>query len=216
MVNRALTVDGDAAGEGGAANVPPSALLAALSHAFAYPADGLDKTLVALGNLSSEARSGHETRIAHVIASSKRFGSRTEEQLAYTRLFIGSFKMEAPPYASYYLDKDHLMYAQPAVDVKAIYRQFGIDLKETEKMPADHLRYLLAFCSLLARRHEETGEAAFAESYADFRDEFILSWLPECRKLVNRYAEAPYYPELVALIVEVLEENPTVDRDRNE
>ena len=189
----------------GRAAVPASALLVALSQAFSYPAKGLAATLRPMEKLTVEEKGGHDRRIAHVLASSKHFANLMDEQLAYTRLFIGSLKMEAPPYASFYLDEGHLMNGQHAVEVAAVYRQFGIRLGEKEASPPDHLRYLLAFCALLAKRYEETGEDAFAESYADFRDTYILSWVGECRKLVNRNAEKPYYPELIALVVDVLE-----------
>ena len=207
MVEAHCKAQGKAQGEAdkrGGTCVPCSALLAAVSRAFAYPAEGLAPTLEPLRELDAGQRGVHAQRIAQVLAAGGRFSSRTDEQLAYTRLFIGSFKMEAPPYASYYLDDDHLMNGQPAVEVAAVYRQFGIELDSSQIAPPDHLRYLLAFCALLARRFEETGDEAFAESYADFRDEFILSWIGECRSLVNRYAESSYYPELIALIVEVL------------
>ena len=93
----------------------------------------------------------------------------------------------------------------------AIYAQFGIELDPKEIAPADHLRYLLAFLALMAQRYEETGETAFAEAYVDFRDEYVLSWIDQCRELVDKYAEEPYYPALVALIVEVLRDDGAAD-----
>ena len=185
--------------------VPPAALVSALSQAFAYPWNGLGETTVAL-------RAFRETlpedllleRVTDVLAKSETFDDRTAEQLAYTRLFIGSFKMEAPPYASYYLEETHTMNGQAAAEVEAVYAQFGLELDPKEIAPADHLRYLLAFLALMAARYEETGELAFAEAYADFRDEYVLTWIEECATLVDRYAEHSYYPALMALIVDVL------------
>jgi len=204
MVEDVPASQGPAESGGGSAAVPPALLLAALSQAFTYPAQGIESTLEPLKALTDAQRGDYAQRIAYVIAASARFADRTAEQLAYTRLFIGSFKMEAPPYASYYLDENHQMNAQPAVEVAAVYRKFGIELGSDQIAPPDHLRYLLAFCALLAKRYEETGETAFAESYVEFKDTYILSWLGECRALVNRYAESSYYPELMALIAEVL------------
>lgn len=166
-------------------------MLEALARAFSYPWDGVAEALspVVEGRLGGMAA---------------QFADRTAEQLAYTRLFIGSFKMEAPPYASYYLEEDHTINGRAAVEVEAVYRQFGIQLDAREFAPADHLRYLLSFLYLMAARFEETGEPAFAEAYADFRDEYLLTWVDQFQALVEKYAEAPYYPALVALIVDVL------------
>ena len=178
--------------------VAPANMLAALSHAFAYPWNGIAGTL----------STGESVPLAPLAELEKlaagEFADRTAEQLAYTRLFIGSFKMEAPPYASYYLEEDHTLNGRAAVEAAAVYAQFGLELDSKEFAPADHLRYLLAFLALLAQRYEETGEEAFAEAYADFRDEYVLSWIDQFQELVDKYAEDAYYPALVALIVDVL------------
>jgi len=185
--------------------VPPAALVSALSQAFAYPWNGLGETTVALRAFRETLSEGLLLeRVTDVLAKSETFDDRTAEQLAYTRLFIGSFKMEAPPYASYYLEETHTMNGRAAAEVEAVYAQFGLELDPKEIAPADHLRYLLAFLALMAARYEETGELAFAEAYADFRDEYVLTWIEECATLVDRYAEHPYYPALMALIVDVL------------
>lgn len=183
-------------------SVPPSELLEALSAALSYPWNGLAETVEPLRALSGS--DAYAERIACVLRRSEQFDDRTHVQLAYTRLFIGSFKMEAPPYASYYLEKDHILNGRAAAEVKAVYAQFGIELDSDQIAPADHLRYLLAFLALMAKRFEETGDSAFAEAYADFRDEYVLSWIDQCKSLVDTYAEEPYYPELFAFIVDVL------------
>ncbi len=187
--------------------VPAPALLDALSRAFAYPVNGVDETTAALRALDAEARSGFERLIDEALGASGGFVDRTAEQLAYTRLFIGSLKMEAPPYASYYLEEEHILNGRAAVEVSAIYRQFGLELGPGEIAPPDHLRFLVAFLALLAGRWQETGEEAFAEAYADFRDEYVLLWIDACLDLVRRNAEEPYYPALMALIVAVLKGN---------
>ena len=188
-------------------SVPASSLLEALSQAFAYPVNGLAETTAALRALDADAIGAHAGLLNEALALAGDFATQTDEQLAYTRLFIGSMRMEAPPYASYYLEQDHTLYGQAAIEVQAIYNEFGIELDSAEIAPPDHLRYLLAFLSLLARRYEETGEAAFAEAYADFRDAYLLTWVDDCKALVDRCAEEPrYYPALMALIVAVLKD----------
>ena len=188
-------------------SVPASSLLAALSQAFAYPVSGLAETTTALRALDAKAIGAYAGLLDEALTLADGFATQTDEQLAYTRLFIGSMHMEAPPYASYYLEQEHTLYGQAAVEVKAIYNEFGIELDPKEIAPPDHLRYLLAFLSLLARRYEETGEPAFAEAYADFRDAYLLTWIDDCKALVDRCAEEPgYYPALMALIVAVLKD----------
>ena len=190
-----------------AAHICASCLLDALSKAFVYPWNGIDETTEALRALSKEQRGAYDEQIDAVLDSIDQFEDLTAAQLAYTRLFIGSFRMEAPPYGSYYLDADHMLYGQMEVEVRSVFEQFGIQLGPDEKVPADHLRYLLAFLSLLARRYEETGEEAFAEAFVDFRAEYVLCWIGSFKELVHKYAEQPYYRLLVDLIVDVLTED---------
>ncbi len=185
--------------------VPSAALLDALSKAFSYPMDGMETTTPALEILEPEQCGSFYEDVKKVLAASRTFETRTDEQLAYTRLFIGSFKMYAPPYASYYLSGVGQIGGATTSEVRDIFCQFGIKLGDEENAPADHLRYLLAFLALMARRYEETGDEAFAEAYADFRDEYILSWIHQCQTLVEKYAEHDYYKLLVALIVSVME-----------
>lgn len=184
--------------------LPASGLVSALSNAFSYPVRGLDETLEALRDLEDAQKGAYKGLIDEVLSARDAFAERTAEQLAYTRLFIGSLKMEAPPYASFYLEEEHTLNGQAAVEVEAVFREFGIQLDPKEIAPADHLRYLLAFLALLARRYEETGESAFFEAYADFRDAYVLTWIDDFADLVRRNAEEPYYPALVALIVAVM------------
>ena len=184
--------------------VPASRLLKALSHAFSYPWNGIAETVAYLRGLEAGDVGPFAEALETTLRASDCFSDRTAEQLAYTRLFIGSFKMEAPPYASYYLEEGHTLNGRAAAEVEAVYRQFGIELDAREFAPADHLRYLLSFLYLVAARFEETGERAFAEAYADFRDDYLLTWIGQFQELVNKYAEAPYYPALVSLIADVL------------
>ena len=184
--------------------IPPAQLMHALSQAFSYPMQGIEPTIESLIALGEQARGPWGELIDEAVKAARQFADRTAEQLAYTRLFIGSLRMEAPPYASYYLEEEHTLNGQAAVEVAAVYAQFGLQLGSAEIAPADHLRYLLAFLALLAARWEETGELAFAEAYADFRDEYVLTWIDDCAKLVQLNAEEPYYPALMTLIVAVL------------
>lgn len=186
----------------------PSTLLNACAQAFSYPDDGIAATLESLSLVweSGDATLSKDIKedIVKVVESSAQFEDETAEKLAYTRLFIGSLKMEAPPYASYYMTDNHTLNGRVAIEVDAVYKQFGIQLGEKEIAPADHLRYMLSFLSLLAARFEETGENAFAEAYSDFRDAFILPWYDRFQQLVEANADAPYYPALVQLIQDVL------------
>ncbi len=182
---------------------PSSSLLVVLSQAFSYPARGVDETLSGLCTLDSEDCGPYAADVEAVLDAARSFADDTQAQLAYTRLFIGSFKMEAPPYASYYLDGAREVEGATTAEVRAVYRQFGVQLDERQHAPADHLRYLLAFEAQLARRFEETGRCEFAEAYEDFACAYLRSWLPTFVERVDAHAEQVYYRLLTRLIADV-------------
>lgn len=132
--------------------LPSAALLDALSKAYSYPSEGIEETATALGALAAEDCGGCFDDVRQVIDASSAFATRVDGQLAYTRLFIGSFKMEAPPYASYYLDGEHLLAGKTAAEVCGVYRQFGIELFRRREGPGGPY-------SLPARVSRPHGEA---------------------------------------------------------
>lgn len=213
MVDGAADARGAAAVERGGADgakgfgVASSALIGALSQAFRYPQEGIEATLGALREVAAQRGGFADRALRELMAARAGLSDRTAEQLAYTRLFIGSFHMEAPPYASYYLDGG-MVGGRTSSEVEAVYRQFGLSLGSAETSPPDHLRYLLAFLALLARRFEEAGARAFADAYADFRDAYVLSWTEPFRARVQRAAEYAYYPTLVSCIDRALRDEP--------
>jgi TorA maturation chaperone TorD len=183
--------------------IPSYALVSALSQAFSYPAHGIDDTIGALRALDDADCGRHAESVADVCAAADELSDDIRTQLAYTRLFIGSFKMEAPPYASYYLDGAREVEGPTTAKVRAVYRQFGLELDADEHAPADHLRYLLAFEAQLARRFEETAHPAFAEAFCDFANDYLRSWLPAFSELVSAHAEQSFYCLLARLVADV-------------
>lgn len=199
--SRRSPASGDNAASAG--TVPSYALVSALSQAFSYPSHGIDDTIGALRALDDADCGRHAGSVADVCAAADELSDDIRAQLAYTRLFIGSFKMEAPPFASYYLDGAHEVEGPTTAKVRAVYRQFGLQLGANEHMPADHLRYLLAFEAQLARHFEETAQPAFAEAFCDFANDYLRSWLPAFSELVSAHAEQSFYRLLACLVVDV-------------
>lgn len=199
--------------QNGAADVAPSALLVALSTALAYPVDGLQAALAPLRSCVTDAACArYAAALEELLSMAEAFTAPGVEQphgaeaaqLEYTRLFIGSFKMYAPPYASYYVDGEHQVQGPTTVEVAQLYAQFGLELAPGEHECADHVRYLLAFAALLAHTYEQRGQEEFAEAYRDFVDLYILRWLPELMRLTGEYAEFSFYPALVGFVEGVL------------
>lgn len=173
-------------------SLPPAALLEALACAFECPREGLAATLNRLSRLraGADAKDAPDAQLGtlaplidEALASPLIDAPLVEQRLAYARLFVGSPHMEAPPYASYYLDPGQRLFGPTCAAVEETYRLFGVQVGDDSGTPADHLRYLLSFLALLARRFEESGSEEFVEAFRDFAACYLLPWIDDCRAL---------------------------------
>ena len=128
----------------------------------------------------------------------------TAFQLDYTRLFIGSLKMYAPPYASYYIDGDSLLYGPTAAEIENLYAQFGLEIKKDEHDMPDHIRFLLAFLAVLAQGYEKGGERDFALAYADFKSEYFSSWVGDFKQKICESTEYSYFKVLIDFTIKMV------------
>ncbi|MDO4182224.1 MAG: molecular chaperone TorD family protein [Coriobacteriia bacterium] len=193
-------------------DVPEASLLSALSALWTYPLHGIDGVFDQLEDFcADESQLLCKPDLERLRELLDDFRHTTEEivgadalQLEYTRLFIGSFRMYAAPYASFYLDSENQVYGPTAAEIENLYAQFGLEIKQDEHDMPDHLRFLLAFMSLLATSYESTGKADFALAYQDFKEEYVDSWLPDLRANVQKYAEYDYFKALLDFTIEHL------------
>ena len=187
-------------------HVPASLAIECLSQLWGYPTKVGDDVAEALDGLADACaddaeRAGaslalHDAFSAYVESTEIIVGA-SAAQLDYTRLFIGSFKMYAPPYASYYLDGTDQVFGPTAAALEDVYAQFGLEVSRSGHEMPDHIRNILFFMSLLAKSFEQTGSRDFALAYTDFKEDFFDSWIEQFADKVHRYSEYPFYPELV-------------------
>lgn len=185
--------------------VAPSALLEKLALLWKYPEGGADSVAAELSRMEGDAAlAGYREEIA---ALESAFSSYAESdkvvvgadlvQLDYTRLFIGSFKMYAPPYASFYTDGADQIFGPTAVAVEDLYAQFGLQIKDDEHDMPDHIRYLLTFMALLAKAFEQTGSKDAACAYEDFKQEFLDPWSAQFSEKIHTYTDYGFFKSLI-------------------
>lgn len=185
--------------------VAPSVLLEGLARLWGYPedADALSTQLACMKQSPElQEYAAAISELEHALGAYKESTETVVgahlSQLDYTRLFIGSFKMYASPYASYYIDGADQVFGPTAVAVEDLYAQFGLEIKAEEHDMPDHIRYLLMFLSLLARAYEQTDSRDMALAYEDFKQEFLDSWSSQFAERVHTYTEYAFYPALIS------------------
>lgn len=119
----------------------------------------------------------------------------------FSRLFIGPFKLLAPPYGSVYLDNSGKLMGDSTVDVKDIYRQDGLNVS-IKDMP-DHITIELEFMYFLIFKGIETVNISDFEKHSYFlqRQRFFLDthlarWITDFTKNIAQNAQTEFYRNL--------------------
>lgn len=118
----------------------------------------------------------------------------------HARLFIGPFRLVAPPYGSLYLDDAKTVMGESTGKVSAFYGSCGLHLADDFHEMPDHIAVELEFLSFLAHKERESvaagdrGEASrFAGLQIAFLDRFLLPWLSPFTRSVMEGTESPFY-----------------------
>ncbi len=129
-------------------------------------------------------------------------GQVSPESLAveHARLFVGPFKLVAPPYGSLYLDGVKTVMGESTGRVSSFYASCGLHLADDFHEMPDHIAVELEFLSLLAHREREsvaTGDRGEANRFTglqrSFLDRFLLPWLSPFTRSILEGTESPFY-----------------------
>lgn len=129
-------------------------------------------------------------------------GETTVEALLveHTRLFLGPFKLVAPPYGSVWLDDQKTVMGDSTQKVATFYHTCGLQLADDFHELPDHFAVELEFLSYLAFKQREAataGDSAEVERLKglqhEFLDNFLLPWLTQFTDAVINDGEAPFY-----------------------
>jgi len=140
--------------------------------------------------------------------------SKAEEgqQLAmareYTRLFIDAFPhVIAPPYGSFYLEKERLASMKTISEVLRFYHEAGFTLKEDLHDLPDHIVHELQFMGILAGEESQASgneKIRLEEIQMNFLSRFILLWVPTFCEKVAEHSDYPFYHHLGNLTKEFI------------
>jgi DMSO reductase family type II enzyme chaperone len=139
-------------------------------------------------------------------------GAKEGEQLAmareYTQLFINaSPHVIAPPYGSFYLEKEGLVSAKATLEVLHFYHEVGFILKEDLRDLPDHIAHELEFMGILAIEESQAmgnEKIKLEEIQMNFLSRFILPWVPAFCEKVAEHSRYPFYHHLANLTKEFI------------
>lgn len=137
-------------------------------------------------------------------------------QVEYTRLFIGPFRLPAPPYESVYRQesKGRLM-GESTLAVKQMYQGEMLTMGSAVHDLPDHIIAETEFMSHLAVRDALTWDEAnertalLIDKQDAFLTEHLTQWIPKFSEAVCEHSREPLYAHLVKLTVSLI----SLDRD---
>lgn len=88
-----------------------------------------------------------------IVEMGSAIGDEGEERLhkAYNRLFVGPFKLPAPPWGSVYLDPEQVIFGNETLELRDWMRGNGVELHLPDKEPEDHFGIMLSMFSFAAQ-----------------------------------------------------------------
>ena len=101
-----------------------------------------------------------------------------EAEFVFNRLFVGPMALQAPPYASYYLEPEPQLMGKTTLKVRRLYEMAGLVSPLQGRLPEDHLGVELdAALGLLALAERFDVEEPRA-LWRYFLHEHLASWVP--------------------------------------
>lgn len=132
----------------------------------------------------------------------------------YTRMFIGPYQLEAPLWASSYLNKDQLLFQTETMMVRQLYAKYFLEQYSIWREPDDHLGLELDFLYqlnlLLMEKIEEKEKEEIIRDQIDFLDNHLLLWVPQLRIKVEESAKLEFYRGTVKILHGFLEMDSAV------
>jgi TorA maturation chaperone TorD len=118
----------------------------------------------------------------------------------FTRLFVGPYRLPAPPYESVYTSPERLVMQEAAWQVRQEYARAGLQVRKQDSPPPDHVGLELHFMAFLCRqtlRALQAGEPSAAEgllrSQKEFFERHLVRWLPRFCEDVLKSAQTDLY-----------------------
>jgi len=118
----------------------------------------------------------------------------------YSRLFVGPFRLPAPPYGSVYLEQENRVMGLSTNDAADFYSGEGLDLSEGFLEAPDHIAVELEFVQFLAQRESEAlgmSDMKQASYYADrqrvFLERHLGAWVSQFTQRIIEETRTDFY-----------------------
>ena len=130
----------------------------------------------------------------------------------YTRLFMGPYRLLAPPYGSIYLEKNRKVMGDSTMDAKQRYQEAGLNL--TLKEAPDHVAIELEFMYYLIYReieaiinYNESNIDLYLKKQKDFLQNHLGKWVSKFTDNISANAETVFYQNVAHITASLVTED---------
>jgi len=133
----------------------------------------------------------------------------------WLRLFVGIHVPQAPAWATFYFEKDPLIFGRKTLEVRQWYARYGLQIERKHKEPDDHLGLMLQFLATVITQEADALRSGDQDAAACLRadeQQFVASalqpWVGRWQELVAAGCKedgGTFYPGLALLIVGALQ-----------
>lgn len=111
------------------------------------------------------------------------------EQEEYSRLFSGPGSVLAPPWESFYTSREQILFGENTLQVREIYREFGLKYKNENRYPDDHLTIELEYMMKINQEYRTdmaSGQVIkIIEKQLIFLEQHLSLWIPHfCDRVI--------------------------------
>ncbi|WP_048600915.1 TorD/DmsD family molecular chaperone [Rubeoparvulum massiliense] len=125
----------------------------------------------------------------------------------YTRMFVGPYRLPAPPWESAYMSQEGLLFQKEMLDVRQAYLRYELLPEHYGHEADDHLGLELDFMyqlSVLAWQANEAGDqqklVRLLHDLQSFIHEHLLKWVPHFCEKMYKNAETQFYQGIALLL----------------
>ncbi len=127
-----------------------------------------------------------------------------QTEFAFNRLFVGPMALEAPPYASVYLEDEPQVMGRTTMLVRSVYEMIGLVSPWKNTLPDDHVSLELDAALALHRMLQATSpdvRGQLEELRGFFLEEHVQIWMPRfCERIESAASVNPVLLSVAAAL----------------
>lgn len=171
-----------------------------LADCFRYPEPVLKEVLGPLSGVLASYDKTLETNAVNLIEYLNSDNKMESLQIEYSRLFIGPYHLDAPPYGSIYMDKQALVMGEFTQQAIEFYVQAGLDPSDENKEPPDHISTELEFMYFLLFQKVIKKNERFYNLGNSFLDQHLSLWVRPFTQRIEESTDNVFYLKLSKLL----------------